>query len=512
MSDHSRSLPDRPNLRYLKNEAKRRLRSGEFTTLHEAQLTVAREHGAPSWAALKRLVEDRAVPPRRHASRQLRWIAARFADADAPAWNAPAEEELREHVHERLLEAMPPEELLPRLMKLAPRLHGPGTSALSLVEDTPHPRPGPARLRRPGGGRAAAGGRRTHSAAPAGGVPRPPRRRDRRPAADRTGHPYRGGTSPPVAVEVAEEVFAEFGLPGLALASAGPRDTAWALARGWAALEDPSEPLTTRHRFPAGCVTTLVTATAVLRLVADGRVGLDDPADRHLHTVRLADPAVTVRELLSHTGGVDTPPAWLADRVPDPTALFGRVIPCGGPRGRYADSDAGYFALGLLVENLTGSPFPQAATDLVLRPLGMADSCFPDHWPARADADTVTGYAAFEDGTLISRHRVSTMPAAGGLWTTAPDLVRFGLSWSTLLPGELARQALTPQAALPGTGHTGLGWELDRTADTAGHTGHLPGASAALAVRLRDGRVHATLTNRSTPLEPINGRLLRALP
>ncbi|MFC8344527.1 serine hydrolase [Streptomyces sp. NPDC057280] len=506
MSDHSRSLPDRPNLRYLKTEAKRRLRSGEFTTLHEAQLTVAREHGAPSWAALKRLVEDRAVPPRRHASRQLRWIAARFADADAPA-----EEELREHVHERLLEAMPPEELLPRLMKLAPRLHGPGTSALSLVEDTPTH----ALARLDSAGLAAVAqlqvvveptpphrlvGFRVH---PAAAIDDP---RLTAPGTRTEGH------IPPVAVEVAEEVFAEFGLPGLALASAGPRDTAWALARGWAALEDPSEPLTTRHRFPAGCVTTLVTATAVLRLVADGRVGLDDPADRHLHTVRLADPAVTVRELLSHTGGVDTPPAWLADRVPDPTALFGRVIPCGGPRGRYADSDAGYFALGLLVENLTGSPFPQAATDLVLRPLGMADSCFPDHWPARADADTVTGYAAFEDGTLIPRHRVSTMPAAGGLWTTAPDLVRFGLSWSTLLPGELARQALTPQAALPGTGHTGLGWELDRTADTAGHTGHLPGASAALAVRLRDGRVHATLTNRSTPLEPINGRLLRALP
>ncbi|MFF5492160.1 serine hydrolase domain-containing protein [Streptomyces aquilus] len=296
------------------------------------------------------------------------------------------------------------------------------------------------------------------------------------------------------------------------LAAAGPGGTVWALARGWAAL-DPVEPLTTRHRFPAGSVTALVTATAVLRLVADGRVGLDDPADRHLNTVRLADPAVTVRELLSHTGGVDeTPIAQLADQVPDPLALFGRVIPCGGPRGRHAHSDAGYAALGLLVENLTGSPFPQAAADLVLRPLGMAGSFFPDRRPGRGEADTVTGYVSYEDGTLIPvRRRVSAMPAAGGLWTTAPDLVRFGLGWHTLLPGGLAREALTPQAALPGTGHVGLGWELDRTADIAGHTGHLPGASAALAVRLRDRRVHATLTNRSTPLEPVNGRILRAL-
>ena len=80
MSDHPRSLPGRPSLRYLKIEAKRRLRAGEFATLDEAQLAVAREHGQPSWAALKRLVESRNTAER-HASRQQRWIAARFADA-----------------------------------------------------------------------------------------------------------------------------------------------------------------------------------------------------------------------------------------------------------------------------------------------------------------------------------------------------------------------------------------------------------------------------------------------
>ncbi|PWI18248.1 hypothetical protein DI272_31975 [Streptomyces sp. Act143] len=507
MSDHSRSLPDRPSLRYLKIEAKRRLRAGEFTTLAEAQLAIAREHGAPSWAALKRIVEDRTTARQRHASRQLRWIAARFADAGAPAWQPPAEEELRAHFHERLLEAMPPAELVPRLMNLAPGLHG----GPVLVEDTPthalarldaadlatvaqlqavvEPTP-PHRLV----------GLRVHPAA---------RIDDPRLTAPGT---RTDGPVPAAATAVAEQTFAAFGLPGLVLASADPRGTTWALARGWAAL-DPGEPLTTRHRFPAGSVTTLVTATAVLRLVADGRVGLDDPADRHLHTVRLADPAVTVRELLSHTGGVDTPSERLADRVPDPRDLFGRVIPCGGPRGRHAHSDAGYAALGLLVESLTGSPFPQAVTDLVLRPLGMADSSFPAHWPtAPGEADTVTGYVAFEDGTLVPvRKRVSTMPAAGGLWTTAPDLVRFGLRWHTLLPAEPARQALAPQAALPGAGHIGLGWELDPAGGIAGHTGHLPGASASLAVRLRDRRVHVALTNRSTPLEPVNGRVLRAL-
>jgi len=76
MSSQSRSLPDRPSLRFLKLEARERLAAGEFATLHEAQLAIAREHGQPSWAALKRLVESRPAPgspaPNGHALDQVR--------------------------------------------------------------------------------------------------------------------------------------------------------------------------------------------------------------------------------------------------------------------------------------------------------------------------------------------------------------------------------------------------------------------------------------------------------
>jgi hypothetical protein len=50
-----RSLPDRPSLRYLKLEAKRRLAAGEFSALHDAQAAIAREHGQPGWTALRQL-------------------------------------------------------------------------------------------------------------------------------------------------------------------------------------------------------------------------------------------------------------------------------------------------------------------------------------------------------------------------------------------------------------------------------------------------------------------------
>ena len=52
MPDQPRPLPGQPSLRYLKLEARRRLAADEFTTLHDAQLAIAREHGQPSWTAL----------------------------------------------------------------------------------------------------------------------------------------------------------------------------------------------------------------------------------------------------------------------------------------------------------------------------------------------------------------------------------------------------------------------------------------------------------------------------
>jgi hypothetical protein len=59
MPHPSRSLPGQPNLRFLKLEAKRRLAAAEFSTLHDAQLAIAREHGQPSWTALRQLINSR---------------------------------------------------------------------------------------------------------------------------------------------------------------------------------------------------------------------------------------------------------------------------------------------------------------------------------------------------------------------------------------------------------------------------------------------------------------------
>jgi CubicO group peptidase (beta-lactamase class C family) len=139
----------------------------------------------------------------------------------------------------------------------------------------------------------------------------------------------------------------------------------------------------------------------------------------------------------------------------------------------------------------------------------MSSSSFPRSAPA---TDVVTGHRLTDDGVFERvPMQVSVLPGAGGMWTTAADLVRFGLAWSSLLPEALAREALRPQAEAEGVGsEPGLGWSLVPPKDVAGHPGAGAGCSASLIIRPSGGRPLVVFTNRQVLVEAINERL--ALP
>ena len=514
MSGRSRSLPARPSLRFLRLEAKRRLAAGEFPTLHEAQTAIAWEHGLPSWAELKQACasSDRESP----ALAQLRWLISRFSDADGPSWTPPADDELAAHFDDRFLAALPGSRLVAQLSKIAPDLREElvvlgqtplqahvqlaGMRYLAVVEaDPPHRLTG---LR---------------------AFPLAERITDPRLTAPPPAHIY--GTRPDEAeapeaevaeaevaelLTIAEDAYAQLGLAALVLAGGEPGRPGWVVTKGYADL-DRAEVLDAGHRFAAPGVTALVTATAVLRLVAEGRFGLDAAANDHLRTVRLADDAVTVRELLSHAAGVDNPATLYADSVPDLVTLYGPVVPCSGPRGTARPSNGGYAVLGQLIADVTGMPYPTAVTRLVLDPLGMRDSWFPAR-AADIGAGAVTGYTVTGEGVFVpAPARVPAIAAVAGLWSTGTDLVRLGTGWPSLLPAALARQALTVQAEPEPGGHrVGLGWLLGENDDTAVHSGAGLNDVAFLRVRVRDLRTHVVLTNRVMMLNSVDARLRQA--
>jgi CubicO group peptidase (beta-lactamase class C family) len=496
-SNSSRPLPGRPSLRYLKIEAKQRLAAGEFTSLHEAQLAIAREHGFASWTALKTAIETTTGQPS-HALEQVRWLAERFADADGPAWPAPDTAELAEHFDDRYLSLVPADTLISTLRPVAAQLRGDlavgSATADSVraqltdlrVEAVTEPAP-PHRLTRLRIYRLGARVSDPRVAAPATRV---------------------FGAVADNARAVAEESVAELGLPGLVLAGATrPELAPWMVARGWADLEHPENKLD-QQRFPAYGVSKPVTAIAVLRLVAEGSVGLDEPANAFLRAIRLAEDDVTVRELLVHTAGVAGPAEMFADAVPENP--LGVTVLCDRRRGEFVPGNGGYAVLGQLIADVAGESFTDAVTRLVLAPLRMRDSGFPARWP---ETGAITGYQLTDDGRFEPAPRqVCTVPAAGGLWSTATDLVRFGLEWASLLPGNLGAEAVRPQVAqdTPDAA-VGFGWLVSAGRGIYGHPGTGPGAGVSLIVRPETGTVTVAATNRRVPVEPVNARLIRAI-
>jgi len=498
-----RPLPTHPSLRYLKLAAKRRLAVGEFPSLHDAQQAIATEYGQPSWAALKEFISGQP-PVQSQALPHLQWVIARFADAAEPTWTPPGEQELRQHFSEQFLAVLPVGELVAQIASSSLDLHAEllialqeplvvrariaGAEVIAVAEQPP-----PHRL---------AG----LQVIPLGGLIT-----DARAAAP----PVRVvGDVPPGVAAIADDAYAELGPAALVIAGGDPGRPAWAVGKGWANLER-SEPLDSGHRLPAQGLAALVTVIAVLRLVAAGRFDLDRPANDLLRTVRLADDTITVRELLSHSSGIDERPANPAElfgaSVREVAAVTGSVVGCGGPRGVVRPTNSGCAVLGQLIADVTGSPYAAAATSLVLRPLGMSRSAFPasaaDIGPGAVTGYTVTAAGAFEPVPAT----VCTLQAAGGLWATAADLVRLGTGWSTLLPAELAREALAHQTASESDGgHAGLGWLIRPRGDTAVLGGWGPDGIAALTIRVRDNRTHLIAASRLVLLDSVDDRLLRS--
>jgi CubicO group peptidase (beta-lactamase class C family) len=500
MPGRDRALPGKPSLRYLKLEAKRRLALGEFEHLNDAQLAVAREHGQPSWAALKQFVSDPS-PVDDPALIQLRWVIARFRDAAEPGWVAPDEDELRQHFDDRLLAAVPPDRLTRTISVVTADLREELVIARRSSQAV--------RVRIGRLDVVAVADGKTHKLTGLRGLPDGSWINDPRATAPST---RTSGDGPGWVGDLSRSMFGELGLPGLVLAGSEPGGQAWVTATGWKDL-DRGEVLQPDDCFMASGVTALVTTTAVLRLVADGRIGLDTPANHYLRAVRLADDTVTVRELLAHTGGVDSPAdrSLLSDRVPELAAVTGPVIGCGGPRGTAQSSNGGIAVLGELVSEVSGEPFREAAARLVLGPLGMRDSSFPAS-VSEISPRAVTGYGVTAQGAFSPVPvRVCTLEAAGGLWATPADLVRLGIGWASLLPDALVREVLSPACAgNEGEPTMGLGWLLSSRRDIAMTGGALPGSIAWLLVRIRDRQVQLTLTSRLVAVDRVNEHVLRA--
>src|SRR5438874_5110422 len=269
------------------------------------------------------------------------------------------------------------------------------------------------------------------------------------------------------------ELMKKGGVPGLAMAVIRGGKTTWLHGFGMKEVKT-GQPVTGETVFEAASLSKPVFAYGVLKLVEQGKLGLDTPLTLYLPKPFVAGDErlakITARIVLSHRTGF---PNWPADD--------GSVSIYFTPGARFSYSGEGYIYLQRVVEQITGKSLNQYMTEAVFTPLGMTSSSYV--WRPDFDALTATGYAS--DGKPTELWKPTEAGAASSLNTTAKDyalfveavLTRKGLKSATLREMETPEIALDPACRicikhepkqLSKNLFWALGWGIERKDGTGG--------------------------------------------
>ncbi len=187
--------------------------------------------------------------------------------------------------------------------------------------------------------------------------------------------------------------------------------------------------------FRIASMTKSFTAVAILRLRDEGKLGLDDPAERYVPELKaLASPTtdsprLTIRHLLSHAAGFPEDNPWgdqqLAVTDDEMSAMMRRGIPFSNPPGiAYEYSNYGFAILGRIVARVSGQAYRDYVAEHVLRPLGMTSTTLE---PRDVPPDRLARGYRWEDDTWKEEPPLpdGAFGAMGGMLTSVRDLARY---------------------------------------------------------------------------------------
>lgn len=258
--------------------------------------------------------------------------------------------------------------------------------------------------------------------------------------------------------------------------------------------------------FESGSVGKQFTAALVMLLVRDGKLKLDDPIAQHLSDTPAAWQGITVRQLLTHTSGLDrTDPAndfWQEYTEEERLASAYKVPLLSRPGERHSYSNLGYHVLGILCSRVGGHFWGDQLRERVFVPLGMRTA------RVISQRDIVMHRAAGYDrldGQLTNQPWVAptqNTTADGGLFLSAQDMAR----WSLALADErlftkAEKQAMWTPAVLNDAQpvNYGFGWELSSDAShrMVRHGGAWQHFTTHIAHLPEDGITVSVLMNRA---------------
>ncbi|MEU9705254.1 serine hydrolase domain-containing protein [Streptomyces sp. NPDC047981] len=293
-------------------------------------------------------------------------------------------------------------------------------------------------------------------------------------------------------------VMSEAGVPGVTVSLSAPGKGSYVRSFG-VADKDTGAPMNPDLYMRVGSVTKTFTVTALLELVDQGRVGLDDTIDQYVNGVPNGDE-ITLRQLAGMRSGLfnysaddDFFKALTSDPdrpfTPQQLLDYSFKHPVNfQPGAEFEYCNTNLILLGLVVEKEGGLPLDEYIQRNVIDPAGLRHTLFPvgAEFP-RPHAHGYTNQTAsgkVEDSTDWDP---SWAWAAGAMISQLGDLQRWAriLATGTLLtPETQAQRLITPPSGIPGTGY-GLG--IFDVQGWIGHNGSLPGYES-LVVYLPEAR------------------------
>ena len=272
---------------------------------------------------------------------------------------------------------------------------------------------------------------------------------------------------------VIQQAIHEGQIPGAVLLVGNNGHVIYRKAYGSRALEPRREPMTLDTIFDLASLTKVVATTpAVMQLVEQGKVRLNDPVAKYLPAfAENGKEDITVRQLLTHYSGLqpdlDLKTAWAGKETAFRMAFAATLQ--DPPGSRFSYSDINFIVLGALVERVSGETLDGYCAHHIFAPLKMTHTRFlpPAGWrskiaPTQYDENEHMLRAVVHDPTA---RRMGGVAGQAGLFSTADDLAKFAQALLNggggILSAESVEKMTRPEQPPSAPVLRGFGWDID---------------------------------------------------
>jgi CubicO group peptidase (beta-lactamase class C family) len=259
--------------------------------------------------------------------------------------------------------------------------------------------------------------------------------------------------------------------------------------------------------FRIGSITKQFTAIAILRLMEQGKLDLQDELTKYLPDYPVNGKKITIEHLLTHTSGIKSYTGMEEfngvqgkDMKVDELVAFFKNAPMDFDPGiQWKYNNSGYVLLGAILEKITGKPYGEYIEETIFKPLGMKNSLYGSN--AKIIPNRASGYDPGKTGVQNAAYLSMTLPyAAGSLMSSVEDLYKWNraLRSNQLVKKETLEKAFTGYKLQSGRNtNYGYGWTIGDIGNhrVIEHSGGIPGYLSDALYAPEDDIFIAVLSN-----------------